>query len=65
MQAEGTICDMLMRDLRKALTIVCPRAYPDYRAFVQVRGLSSISYYEYVPLRESCVHFWNVAQCTL
>jgi hypothetical protein len=35
--AEVHIARLLLRDLRRALTIVSPRTYPDYRAFVQVR----------------------------
>ena len=39
--AQVHICGLLLQDLRKALTIVAPRAYPDYRAYVQVRPPAS------------------------
>jgi hypothetical protein len=43
-QAELNICTLLLRDLRKALIIVCTTAYPDYRAYVQVRFLATLNH---------------------
>lgn len=51
-----TISDMLLRDLRKALTIVCTRAYADYRSYVQVRFYHAPVWYGMQMIRFSGVY---------